>query len=161
MDFKLTQDMIRQILRMSEGAVSPIKGKVRGVVVDKIAHAGERHTGITNDNLARREAGNNQIELFTAFLDFKQAVEVAEIILNLPDVAPELERLYYSVEGKSGHARDSGVSVITRNIHTPIRVRYKGGGGILQTSMFTMVLHKKVGFPCNFMVFTFYPTLPL
>ena len=161
MDFKMTPEIVEKIFRMSEGAVSPIKGRVRGVVVDRIAHAGERHTAITNEDLWKRQGKNNEIEIFTAFLDFAQALRVAGKILNDPSVTPRLERLYYATEGKSGNAKDSGEEAITHDIGTLEKVRYKGPGGVLPTSQFTLVLHKKVGFPCNFMVYTFFPSLPM
>jgi hypothetical protein len=153
MDFKLNRQIIEQIFQMSEGAISPI--------TNRAAHSGEKHTKITNVQLGHRTVRNNEIELFTAFDNFKQAVDVAELILNDPLITPRLERLYYSIEGQRSAGRQCGEESITHDIGQQILVRYNGGDGRIPTSLFQMVLHKKVGFPCNFMIYTFYPTVKM
>ncbi len=42
-----------------------------------------------------------------------------------------------------------------------VAVRLAGKKGTLKTSLFTMRLQKKVGFPVNLMIVTFFPTLRL
>lgn len=151
MDFKLNRQIIEKIFQMSEGAISPI--------TNRVAHSGARHTKISNMQLGLRTARNNEIELFTAFNDLKQSVNTAELILNHPLVTPKLERLYYAIEGQRSQGKQCGEEIIIHDIGQQIFVRYNGGDGHLPTSLFQMVLHKKVGFPCNFMIYTFYPTL--
>jgi hypothetical protein len=152
MDTKLNRQIIERIFRMSEGAISPITGKS--------AHTGERHTNITNMVLKSRTIKENgEIELFTAFISLTQAVDVAELIFNHPSVVPKLERLYRAVEGERSPGASCGEEVITHDIGKKILVRYKGGSGMIPTSLFHMVLHKKVGFPFNLLIYTFYPTL--
>ncbi len=149
MDFKLTRGTIEQIFKTSEGAISPITGR-RG-------HFGEKHLKMTNTQLIERTATakNNEVALFTAFDSLKQAIDVAVLILNHSSNTKKLENLYYSVEGN----HSDGQLSIKHDIGENIFVRYNNGTGRLPTSLFQMVLHKKKGFPCNFMIYTFYPTL--
>jgi hypothetical protein len=178
MDFKFTPEIVASILRKSEGALAPAQVNGRNT----FGHTGERHSAITNADLNKRrdETPHGGVELFLAFQDFKQAVAVGTTLLNHSQVTPLIENFYY--RGKEGNGRIMGdedrdhngqvVRVIEDggrlNIESfdigennEVAVRLAGKKGTLKTSLFTMRLQKKVGFPVNLMIVTFFPTLRL
>lgn len=141
MDFKFDHALVRRMFEASEGTPLALGRRV----VE--GHTGERHSDITNAGLQDR----NDNVLATAFVSFRQAIDIAVQVLNLIP-ARDLERIYYAPQG-SNAAKGS----FTIDIGAKQDVRYGRHRGTLLCSHFTIVLAKNPSIPGGFMVITFYP----
>ena len=140
MDFKFDTGTVKRIFEASEGAITTIGRR------DVYGHTGERHSAITKADLAARG------HIATAFMDFKQAVDVGVKVFNA--IKPEaLEAVYYAQLGSAAAKFGANVDIGER-IHVRL-ANYVGHP--LGTTHFHLAMVKNINMPCCFMIITFYP----
>jgi hypothetical protein len=141
---------VETIFRLSEGATPNIGS-------GGIGHAGARHVDISNSGLNTRLSNHSSggLAAYSAFLTFRDQVNAALQILNLPENDPPLERFRQEVRpGKPFSIEQSWLP-------TPMVMRYAtpGGAATFPCHYFTLFLRKDMSRPRDMHVVSFFGTM--